>query len=92
MGTEGGIMAEEFIVVETTSGIIEAEILRGLLESSGITVRLSHEAVSTVFGLGVGPVAEVELIVPADQEREARLILADYHSGKLIEEDEDTEE
>jgi hypothetical protein len=85
-------MTEELVVVETTSGVIEAEIIRGLLESSGITVRLSYEAVSTVFGLGVGPLAEVDLLVPADQEHDARRILTDYHTGQLIEEDEDNDE
>ncbi|MEJ2551966.1 MAG: DUF2007 domain-containing protein [Anaerolineales bacterium] len=80
------------IVVGTTSGMLEAEILRSLLKSRGIEARLSHEALTTIYGFGVGPLAEVEIIVPADQAEEARQILEDYYANRIDEDDsEDTE-
>jgi hypothetical protein len=80
-------MSKELVVVETTSGVLEAEILRGLLEARGISVRLSHESVATIYGLSVGPLAAVDILVPPTQAMEARKILTDYHEGRLIEED-----
>ena len=81
-------MDEEIIVVETTSGLIEAEILRGLLEANDINVWLSHESAGKVFGLSVGPLGQVDLMVPADQAEEAKKILDDYHAGRLMDHDE----
>ena len=81
-------MDEKIIVVETTSGLIEAEILRGLLEANDINVWLSHESAGKVFGLSVGPLGQVDLMVPADQAEEAKKILDDYHAGRLMDHDE----
>lgn len=81
-------MDEEIVVVETTSGLIEAEILRGLLEANGINVWLSHESAGKVIGLSVGPLGQVDLMVPADQAEEAKKILDDYHAGRLMDLDE----
>jgi hypothetical protein len=81
-------MDEEIIVVETTSGLIEAEILRGLLEANDITVWLSHESAGKAIGLSVGPLGQVDLMVPATQAEEAKKILDDYHAGRLIDHDE----
>jgi len=81
-------MSEEIVVVETTSGMIEAEILRGLLESMNISVCLSHESAGKIYALGVGRLGRVDLMVPADQVDEARRIIADYHAGRLIDNDE----
>jgi hypothetical protein len=81
-------MDEEFVVVETTSGLIEAEILRGLLEANDITVWLSHESAGKAIGLSVGPLGQVDLMVPATQAEEAKKILDDYHAGRLIDHDE----
>ncbi len=85
-------MDQNDIVVGTTSGVLEAEILRSLLKSRGIEARLSHEALTTIYGFGVGPLAEVEIIVPADHAEEARQILEDYYANRIDEDDsEDTE-
>lgn len=85
-------MDEEIVVVETTSGLIEAEILRGLLEANDINVMLSHESAGTVIGLSVGPLGQVDLMVPADQAEEAKKILDDYHAGRLMDRDEQPSE
>ncbi|HEY47383.1 MAG: hypothetical protein AMJ88_02325 [Anaerolineae bacterium SM23_ 63] len=81
-------MDEEIVVVETTSGLIEAEILRGLLEANDINVWLSHESAGKVIGLSVGPLGQVDLMVPAYQAEDAKKILDDYHAGRLMDHDE----
>ncbi|MEW6568201.1 MAG: DUF2007 domain-containing protein [Chloroflexota bacterium] len=76
-------MDDEVVTIETVSGMLEAEILRGLLESAGIRVWLSHEAAGTAVGLGVGPLAEVDINVQQQDENLARHIVEEYRSGKL---------
>jgi hypothetical protein len=80
-------MNKDAVVIETTSGMLEAEILRGLLESRGLTVQLFQEAAGKIYGLGVGRLGQVDLMVPIDQADEARQIMADDHSGRLMEDD-----
>ena len=80
-------MQEKYIVVGTTSGVLEAEIIRSLLLSREIEVHLSHEALTTIYGFGIGPLAEVEILVSIDQASEARQILEDYYADRLIEDD-----
>ena len=76
-------MAHELVVIETVSGLAEAEILRGLLESAGVSVELSYEAALSAYSVGIGRLARVELMVRADQEALARQVLEDYRTGAL---------
>ncbi len=76
-------MSHELVVIETVSGLAEAEILRGLLESTGVSVELSYEAALSAYAVGVGRLARVELMVRGDQEALARQVLQDYRSGAL---------
>jgi hypothetical protein len=80
-------MDQDIVQVGSVSGKIEAEILRGLLEASGINVLLVHEAAASIYGLGVGPLAQVDLMVPAAQASEAVKIIERYHSGIASEDD-----
>ncbi len=48
----------------SVQGELQAEVLRGLLEAQGIPVNLSQEGVARAYGLGVGPLSEVEIMVP----------------------------
>ncbi len=77
-------MSDDIVVVDSVSGIVEAELLRSLLESAGVTVELSREAALSAYALGVGRMARVDLLVRKDQETLARAVLDDYRSGKLI--------
>jgi len=80
-------MDKDIVQVGSVSGKIEAEILRGLLESRGINVWLVHEAAATIYGLGVGPLAQVDLMVHAAQASEAVKIIESYRSGIASEDD-----
>jgi hypothetical protein len=76
-------VADDIVVVETVSGVIEAELIRSLLESAGIIVELSHEAALSVYSLGIGRMARVDILVRKDQEAAAMALLNDYRSGRL---------
>ncbi|GAB4521102.1 MAG: hypothetical protein Kow0047_32180 [Anaerolineae bacterium] len=54
---------------------LEAEVIRGRLESEGIPVFLRREAAGPVFGLTVGALAEVRVLVPAPLADKALEIL-----------------
>jgi hypothetical protein len=81
-------MESEFSVVATTSGKLEADIIKGMLEAQGIETMLSYEAAGTAYGLGVGRLARVEILVRNEQVPEAEAILDDYQSGKFAQEEE----
>ena len=75
--------SESWITVERLPGDLQAEILKGLLEAQGIPVYLAQEGAARAIGLTAGPLAAVEVMVPADRAAEALQILEDYHSGRF---------
>ena len=76
-------MNDEVVLVASIPDSLEAEILRGLLLSYGIDVWLSRESVSAAIGLTVGPLAQVDLLVPKSQYERADRIVNDYYTGNL---------
>ena len=74
-------MVDRYIVVDTISERTEAELLRSMLQARGVQCELSHEAAGWVYGIGIGPLAEVELLVPSHQSKLARQILKEYHTA-----------
>lgn len=80
-------------VIETVSGDLQAEIIRGLLEAHGIPVVLSQEGIGrSVFHVTVGPLSEIEIFVPSGKRQLSRELIADYYSGVFEIEDEGDEE
>ncbi|MGD2162573.1 MAG: DUF2007 domain-containing protein [Anaerolineales bacterium] len=79
-------MDTKFSIAATASGKLEADIIKGMLEAQGVETMLSYEAAATAYGLGVGRLARVEILVRDDQLAEAEAILDDYQSGKYAEE------
>jgi hypothetical protein len=69
--------------VARVQGDLQAEILRGLLEAQDIPVLLSREGAGRAYGLTVGPLGEVEIMVPDRYVVEAKSILELYESGDL---------
>lgn len=53
----------------------QGEIIRGVLESSGIEVKLEQEAIGKVYGFTVDGLGEVKVYVPKDKLEEARKAL-----------------
>lgn len=59
----------------TASNSIEAALVQGRLESAGIPVQRSGEAVAEVYGLTFGDLARVRIFVPEPWLAEARRLL-----------------
>ncbi len=81
-------METKFSVVATASGKLEAEIIKGMLESLGVETMLSYESAGTAYGFGVGRLARVEILVRDEQVAEAEDILEQYESGKFADEND----
>ena len=76
-------MRSEYVVLVSVSGKLEAEIIRGMLQAYGIDAVMSHEAAASIYGLGVGPTAQVDILVPEQMLDEAQNLLDDYQSDRL---------
>jgi hypothetical protein len=73
---------DQWQVVDQVSGSALAEMLKGLLEAQGIEVLLSQEGIGeSIYPVSVGPLSEIQLLVPAGQLTEAQKILAEYNAG-----------
>ncbi|GAB4522220.1 MAG: hypothetical protein Fur0018_03680 [Anaerolineales bacterium] len=62
---------------------IQSEILSGLLGANGIPTISMQEGAGKTIGLGIGPLAEVEILVPKAQFDEAQVLLAAFEEGSL---------
>lgn len=82
------MQTEHWEIVARVTGEIQAEILRGLLEAQGIPVTLNQEGAGRAYGINMGPMGEVQLMVPSRFVQDACQVLADYEAG-LFETPED---
>ena len=71
-------MPEEtgLITVYVASGQLEAEIIKGRLESEGIPAMLRYEAAGLIYGLTIDGLGQVEIQVPSPLAQHASEILA----------------
>jgi hypothetical protein len=67
--------ASERLVNVRTTRYMEAQIIKGHLESEGIPVLLSYESAGLVYGLTVDGLGEVKIMVPEHLAEEAKEIL-----------------
>jgi hypothetical protein len=72
------------LIIEV-QGELQAELMRGLLESQGIPVRLNQEGAGRAYGLNIGPLGSVQILAPSDLSEAAHQILNDYYAGKFAE-------
>jgi len=68
--------AKERLVAVCTSRYMEAQIIKGRLESEGIPVLLSYESAGLIYGITIDGLGEVKVMVPEHLEEEAKEILA----------------
>jgi hypothetical protein len=80
---EAEAIMEKWVSLDTVQGRLEAEIIRGMLEAQEIEVHLSQESTAAIYGLGVGPMAAVEIFVREPQLVESRSLLHQYYDGSL---------
>lgn len=66
---------QEQLVAICTTRQMEAQIIKGRLESEGIPTLLSYESASLVYGLTIDGLGEVKIMVPAHLAKEAKEIL-----------------
>ena len=71
--------------IVTVQGELQAEVIRGLLEAQGIPVHLSQEGVARAYGLGVGPLSEVDIMVPENFVQAAERVIEGYQNGEFEE-------
>ena len=84
---------EKWVVITKVSGELQAGLVRNLLEAQGIKVFLNQEGAGRAVGLSVGPMGEVQILVPENQSEEARKIVDDYYAGNLdVNDDLDSDE
>jgi hypothetical protein len=67
--------AREQLVTVRTAKYMEAQIIKGRLESEGIPVLLSYESAGLIYGLTVDGLGEVKIMVPQHLAEEAKEIL-----------------
>ena len=70
----------ELVTVYIASNQVEAEIVKGRLETDGIPAVLRYESAGLVYGITVNGLAQVEVQVPSSALQTAREILQrEYH-------------
>lgn len=67
--------ARERLVTVCTARQMEAQIIKGRLESEGIPTLLSYDSASLVYGLIIDGLGEVKILVPEHLAKEAKEIL-----------------
>lgn len=67
--------ADEQLVAVYIATQMEAQIIKGRLESEGIPVLLNYESAGLVYGITVDGLGEVKVMVPKRLAEEAREIL-----------------
>jgi hypothetical protein len=71
-------------VIATASGMMQANIIRGRLESQGIATRLRYEAAGSIYAITIDGLGEVRILVlSAEWERARELLSHSYDDGDL---------
>ncbi|MBE0558832.1 MAG: DUF2007 domain-containing protein [Proteobacteria bacterium] len=71
-------------LIATASGLTQAKIITGRLESEGIATRLRYEAAGSIYGITIDGLGEVRILVPlADSERAKDLLARSYDDREL---------
>jgi hypothetical protein len=76
------------VEVCVTSGLLQAEIIKGKLEVNDIPVLLEYESLGPVMGLTVDGLGQVRVMVPEDKAEMARAVLEAIEENDDIDSDE----
>jgi hypothetical protein len=74
--------ARKQLVTVCTARYMEAQIIKGRLESEGIPVLLSYESAGLVYGLTIDGLGKVKIMVPKRLTEEAKEILGISRESK----------
>lgn len=76
---------EEYVQVYTCNGQLDAEMIKAFLESFQIHAIISGESLGSVYGLTVGPLGEVKILVPPEEADTAVDLLRRMEAGEFEE-------
>lgn len=82
---------DNLVCVAETAGQMMAQVLKTKLEAAGIPVMLDYESAGLVFGLTVDGLGAVRVMVPAEMEQDALLVIQP-EEDELTDDDWDTGE
>lgn len=88
--TGGSVQSGEPLEVYVAANQLEAEVVKSFLQSFDIPVILRNEAMGTVLGVVVGPLAEVKVLVPQPLAGRAQQLLEEQ-AGEEMPDDGDEE-
>ena len=71
----GGDLDQEPVVIWRAINQMEAEVIKGRLESEGIPAIIRGEALGAIYGLTSGSLAETSVLVPAALAEKAEALL-----------------
>jgi hypothetical protein len=74
--TTGGGSDTEPVVVWEAANSLEAQVVKGRLESEGIPAFVRGEALGTIYGLTAGGLARADVLVPKPLAAKAQEILS----------------
>ena len=61
---------------------LQAQIVKGRLESEGVPVLLRYEGTGLIYGITVDGLGEARVMVPEELAEEAEAIVADHEYGE----------
>ncbi len=76
-------MNEEYVKVHTCNGQLDADMIKNFLESFQIHAITSRESLGSVYGLTVGPLGEVDILVSPEEAEEAADLLRRMEAGEF---------
>ena len=77
-----------YVLVYPAAGMVEANLVRSVLEAAGIPVLVFAESAGAAYGITVGELARADLWVPRDRQAEAEELLARLRTPDADELDE----
>lgn len=77
MTTTGGGLDNEPVTVWEAANLMEAQVVKGRLESEGIPALIRGEALASIYGLTAGNLAVTKVLVPAPLADKAMTLLFD---------------
>lgn len=78
-----GITDSSLAEVWVADGHLQAEVIKGKLESLGIPVLLKYESLGLVMGLTVDGLGQVRVLVPAEYADDARQALEESDDDSM---------
>ena len=73
----------ELVTVYQAEGQLEAEMIKSFLEAQGIDVVINQESIGRTYGLSVGTLGMVEVLVPKSQAEDAEQLLKAMENGEF---------